>query len=562
MLLNLHVKNLALIDEIEVTFDNNLNILTGETGTGKSIIIDSISIALGGKMNKDIVRSGAEYGLVELLFSISNQITIARIKEMGYPVDDGEVLISRKIMNGKSVCRLNGESITATNLKILSEYLIDLHGQHEHQSLLNKSKHLEILDEFCGEALKDPIKELRSTYDTLNEYKKKLLDLDIDEEKRNREISFIEYEISEIEDAKLKKDEDIEITSRYKLMSNSKTITSAINNAYELTSDSGNSNLLGASNLIGKAIKFIKNVEAFDSKISELVEEIENVDTLLNDFNREVLDYVNDMTFDEEIFNEVEERFDIINNLKNKYGNSIEDIINYCILQKDRLEILLNSEEYLEEIKSTINTLENKVRKICESITKIRLSKSKIIAEQIKNALVELNFLDVQFEICMKPTDKPTRNGNDDVEFLISTNPGEEVKPLQRVASGGELSRIMLAIKSVLAENDNIETLIFDEIDVGISGRTAQKVSERLAVIAKNHQVICITHLPQIAAMADEHYLIEKITNKAKTYTNIKRLDDNSSIMELARLLGGVEITDTAIQNANEMKIMAQKKKV
>jgi DNA repair protein RecN (Recombination protein N) len=562
MLLNLHVKNLALIDEIEVTFDNNLNILTGETGTGKSIIIDSISIALGGKMNKDIVRSGAEYGLVELLFSISNQITIARIKEMGYPVDDGEVLISRKIMNGKSVCRLNGESITATNLKILSEYLIDLHGQHEHQSLLNKSKHLEILDEFCGEALKDPIKELRSTYDTLNEYKKKLLDLDIDEEKRNREISFIEYEISEIEDAKLKKDEDIEITSRYKLMSNSKTITSAINNAYDLTSDSGNSNLLGASNLIGKAIKFIKNVEAFDSKISELVEEIENVDTLLNDFNREVLDYVNDMTFDEEVFNEVEERFDIINNLKNKYGNSIEDIINYCILQKDRLEILLNSEEYLEEIKTTINTLENKVREICESITKIRLSKSKIIAEQIKNALVELNFLDVQFEICMKPTDKPTRNGNDDVEFLISTNPGEEVKPLQRVASGGELSRIMLAIKSVLAENDNIETLIFDEIDVGISGRTAQKVSERLAVIAKNHQVICITHLPQIAAMADEHYLIEKITNKAKTYTNIKRLDDNSSIMELARLLGGVEITDTAIQNANEMKIMAQKKKV
>ncbi len=555
MLQNLHVKNLALIDETEVEFGPGLNILSGETGAGKSIIIGSINLALGEKVQKEMLRDNGESALVELIFFVEDADTIEAIRALDIEMEDDTVILSRKITGGRAIGRINGEAVSASKMKAVASLLIDIHGQHEHQSLLSKKKHLEILDTFAKEALGDKKEKLAQCYQEYRKLKDELEHANLDGEERARELSFLEYEVKEIEEAQLTVGEDEELEAVFRKYSNGKKIMDAVGAANAATSEDDES----ASERIGRALRELASVSGYDERVKEMEEQLTEIDNLLSDFNHELASYLSDEEFDEETFYETEKRLDLINHLKSKYGNTIADIIKYGEEKAERITVLNDYDAYLAGLQKNVSEKEKQLEQLSKKVSDIRKKESKKLTESIKNALLDLNFLDVQFTMEFAETDY-TANGIDDAQFLISTNPGEPVKPFGKVASGGELSRIMLAIKTVMA-SDKIGTLIFDEIDSGISGRTAQMVSEKMNVLGRSHQIICITHLPQIAAMADSHFLIEKSVENQATVSKIHKLTDEESVEELARMLGGVEITDTVLENAREMKQMAYMKK-
>ncbi len=557
MLHNLYVKNLALIDEIEVQFGNGLNILTGETGAGKSIILGSINLALGGRYSSEILRNEETEGYVEATFFVENGTQVNQLKEKEIYAEDGVVTLSRKMIGKRSVSKINGETVSNTLLKEVAGILIDIHGQHEHQSLLYKKNHLNILDEFARDRIRSAKEKTEKSYQVYKKYKEELDHANLDEEAREKEIRFLEFEIQEIERANLKEQEDEWLEEQYRRMINGKKIVGNLEEAYGYTADSNQN----ASDLLSRAIYCLQEASRYDERAGELYNQLAEVDSLLNDLNRELSDYSKSFEFSDEEFYEVETRLNEINRLKSKYGNRVEEILAYCELQKEKLEKLQDYDTYIAEIKRRINETELQLKQASEELSELRKQDAKILETSIKDNLLDLNFLDVKFEIVFAKAEQYSANGIDDIEFMISMNPGEPIKSLGEVASGGELSRIMLAIKTVMAEKDQIETLIFDEIDVGISGRTAQKVSEKMAVIGKNRQVICITHLAQIAAMADCHYAIEKNVEAGKTVTTIKKLNHEQEINELARILGGAEITDKILQSAEEMKQLAKRAK-
>ena len=554
MLLNLHIKNMVLIDEIDINFSDNLNILTGETGAGKSIIIGSINIALGGKFSKELVRDESQYGLVELLFSIDNDNTIQMLKELEViPSEDGELLISRKIQNGKIINKINEETVTVTKLKEVAATLINVHGQHDNQTLLVKKNHIKILDKYGHNQLLELKLEVRNYYKEYVSIYTEIQENQINEEERNRQIDFIHYEIEEIEKANLKEGEDDNLQSQYKLMINSKTIVEHASEINKLTGDYAN----GAAELIGQACKHMNNISELDTNLKNLESMLNDVDGILNDFNVELSDYMLKMSFEPSEFEEVEQRLNLINNLKAKYGKQISDILQYKADKQIVLEKYCAYDEFMNGLKNKLDKCKKNLMISSQNLSKARKLLSKKLTNDIKAALIDLNFLDVQFDMIFEEATTFSAEGIDEPYFVISTNIGETVKPLSEVASGGELSRIMLAIKSTLADVDEIDTLIFDEIDAGISGRTAQMVSEKLALIGKSHQIICITHLPQIGAMADTHFEIKKYVEKDKTITTISELDEEASIDEISRLISGVEITDVVKASAREMKKMA-----
>ena len=556
MLQNLHVKNLALIKETEVEFKEGLNILSGETGAGKSIIIGSINLALGEKVQKEMLRDSAESALVELIFSVEDEATRNALGALEIEMEDDTVILSRKITGGRAIGRINGEAVSASKMREVAALLIDIHGQHEHQSLLLKRKHLEILDLFAREALSGYKEKLS---DCFREYRKLLEELeqsDSDTEERARELSFLEFEVNEIEEANLSVGEDEALEEQFRKYSNGKKILDAISAAYAATSEDDES----ASERVSRALRELGSVSQYDKRVEEIEQQLIEIDNLLSDFNREAAAYLSEEEFDDETYYEIEKRLDLINHLKSKYGNSIEDILKAYEDKCKRIAVLKDYDEYLNQLLNKINKKKKELREISDQVSEIRKDQSVKLTDAIKDALMDLNFLEVRFTMEFRDIDF-TENGTDEVEFMISTNPGEPLKPLGKVASGGELSRIMLAIKTVLAENDHIETLIIDEIDSGISGRTAQMVSEKMNELGRSHQIICITHLPQIAAMADEHFLIEKSVENETTVSRIHELSEEESVQELARMLGGVEITDTVLENAREMKKMAYMKK-
>lgn len=557
MLHNIYVKNLALIDEIEVELKKGLNILTGETGAGKSIILGSINLALGGRYSSDILRSEEEPGYVELTFFVEDDERKELLKAMDVFPEDGVVVLSRKMIGKRSVSKINGETVSITQLKEAAELLIDIHGQHEHQSLLYKKNHLCILDEYAKDTIKEIKSQVAEAYSVYRSYKEELGNANLDEKERNKEMSFLEFEINEIQRANLKDNEDEILEDTYRRMVNGKKITGNLEEAYDYTVR-GN---VSASDSLSRAIYCLQDAARYDERANELYEQLSEVDSLLNDFNRELSAYSESFEFSEEEFYEVEKRLNEINRLKSKYGNSIAEIFTYCEEKEETLRKLQDYDSYIEELQKNLAEAEVQLKDVSDVLSELRKTAAKELVSQIKADLLELNFLDVKFEMLFTDTEHYTSNGTDEAEFMISMNPGEPVRALGDVASGGELSRIMLAIKTVLADKDQIETLIFDEIDVGISGRTAQRVSEKMAYIAKNHQVICITHLAQIAAMADAHYLIEKTVTDGKTKTNISLLNAEQEIDELARILGGAEITETVKQSAAEMKELAKRTK-
>lgn len=557
MLQYLHVKNLALIDEIEVEFGRGLNILTGETGAGKSIILGSVNLALGGRYTKDILRQGTRYGLVELTFSVESERQIRRLKELDVYPEDGFVTLQRRLMEGRSVSKINGETVQMATLKAVSAILIDIHGQHEHQSLLYKKNHLAIVDAFAGEETK---KQKEKVAETWQQYKGKIRELSeagTNGSERAKELAFLKFEVDEIVRAELKEHEDEELESCYRRMCNGKKIAQSVAECYQYTGEDGES----ASEKLGRALRTLSEVVDADEQLSQLYTQLADVDNLLNDFNHELAEYQKNCEFSDEEFYETEKRLNEINHLKTKYGNSYEEIMAYCKKQEERIGILENYDSYMQELEKSCEQLSQKYLELAGKLSALRQKKAKMLEKKIQKGLEDLNFEQVQFEIHFAEKKEYAKDGIDDVEFRISLNQGQPVKPLTEVASGGELSRIMLAIKAVMADKDEIETLIFDEIDVGISGRTAQKVSEKMALIGKEHQVICITHLAQIAAMADRHFLIEKKTEDAVTRTQIYPLNEENSVEELARILGGARITDTVMQSAREMKNLASQMK-
>lgn len=558
MLQNLHVKNLALIDECEVEFSEGLNILSGETGAGKSIIIGSINLALGEKVPKEMLRDNAESAFVELIFSVDDEKTKEQLMALDVELEDDMVILSRKITDKRAIGRINGETVSVSRMKEVASYLIDIHGQHEHQSLLSKKKHLEILDEFAKDALSDKKEQMAQLYREYSKIKEEYENSNIDSEQRNRELSFLEYEIKEIEDANLTPGEDEQLETDFKKLSNGQKIMDALNSAYQATG----AQMENAADLVGRALRDVSSVSGYDSQIETIERQLADVENLLSDFNHEISAYISEAEFDEETFYSVQNRLDEINHLKSKYGNSVEEILGELQKRKERMAKLADYDSYLQNLKKQLDNKKIKLDIISKEVSGIRKEYAKCFTDRVVAALKDLNFLDVKFDMVFETLEDYSANGIDLPEFLISTNPGEPLKPLGKVASGGELSRIMLGIKTIMADNDHIGTLIFDEIDSGISGRTAQMVSEKMNELAKGHQIICITHLPQIAAMADAHFLIEKSVENESTVSRIKALDKDESVAELARMLGGVEITDTVMQSAKEMKELATGKKI
>ena len=561
MLLNLHVKNLAIIDEIEVEFSEGLNVLTGETGAGKSIIIGSINIALGGKVSKDIIRTGTEFALVELTFLAEDSEQINSLEKLGITLEEDVVVISRKITKCRTINRVNGETVSVSMLKSIADILIDIHGQNEQQSLLYKNKHMEIVDRYAAEKMCGRDMEFSEMYRQYKDMLVKYSEKEMSEEERLREVSFIRYELEQIEQAHLVKGEEEKLQERYRYLSNANEIKSGINEVYSLVEDSyGDSQ--SVSQMLGRSSHILAKISGYDERLKELARQIADIDELIMDFNRDLQEYASDMDENGEEFAEVETRLDLVRTIKSKYGATTELVENYAKDLENKLEKYEAYEEYRANLEKKIEIYKIKLEKLGESISKIRKKCSAELEKRITDALIDVNFLQVKFEIAVRELDEFNSKGKDEVEFMISTNPGEDLKPIGQAASGGELSRIMLAIKAVLAEHDSIGTLIFDEIDVGISGRTAQKVAEKMAFIGHSHQVICISHLAQIAAMADHNYLIEKNNLLNKTSTVIRQLEGDEIVEEIARILGGAKITDAVLESAREMKQLADIEKI
>ncbi len=551
MLENLHVKNLALIDEIEVDFRPGLNILTGETGAGKSILLGSVNLALGGRYNADMLRTGAKFGLVELIFSIDNPLLEAQLAELDIFPEVGRIVLSRKLMAGRSQSKINGETVSMGTLKDVASMLIDIHGQHEHQSLLHKKNHLAFLDLYAKEKVEELKKKTARAFHTYHACKKKLDESGMDERERQKEISLAEFEVDEIEKAGLTEGEDEELERLYRRMSEGKKAAEEISEAYHYTgeNDSGS-----ASEFLSRAIRALSDVESVDEQGAALYQQLVEIDGLLNDFNRELSEYAKSLEFSEEEFYETETRLNEVNHLKTKYGNTIKEVLEYCEERRQRLRELEDYEQYMTELEENLKKSKESYEKHAKALSAARKKAAASFVKEIKKGLLDLNFLDVQFEMRFSELESYTLGGIDEAEFYLSTNPGEAVRPMGNVASGGELSRIMLAIKTVLADREDTPTLIFDEIDTGISGITAGKVAEKMHIIAESRQVLCITHLAQIAAQADAHYLIQKQAKKDKAQTEIFCLEEEASIRELARLLGGAKVTANIIESAREMK--------
>lgn len=557
MLISLHVKNLALIEETEVFFDSGLNILTGETGAGKSIILGSVNLALGAKADKDLIRTGADSALVELIFC-ADERQRRLLLDQELPVEeDGTVILQRRILPGRSVCKVNGETVSARQLKDLASVLIDIYGQNEHQTLLHKKKHLEILDAFGKENVGSIKERVREEYKRYQTYLKKEKELYADADAKEKELALAAFEWKEIEEAALVPGEDEKLETDFRRMSNAGKIAENLSAVYGLLSGEGGS----AGETVGRALRELSGLTGLDEKLEDFFDQLTETEGLLSDLSRSVSEYLSQLEFDGAAFTAVESRLNLINRLKEKYGRTIEDILIYRDSQQEKLDLLNHLDEAREENSRKLKEQTERLEEAGERLHLARKKAAAVLEKKLTGALLDLNFLDVRFQVAFSRRETFSQEGTDEVEFMISTNPGEPVKPLGTVASGGELSRIMLAFKTVSADTDDIETLIFDEIDTGISGKTAWKVAEKMGRLGKAHQIICITHLPQIAAMADSHFVIEKTADSRTTTTGIRRVTEEELLQELARMLGGESVTDAVLANARELKELAAKTK-
>ena len=541
MLIELHIKNLALIKKADIYFKEGLSVLSGETGAGKSILIDSINLALGAKASKDIIRIGENEGIVELIFTLDEKRK-EKLRTLDISFEDDLLIITRKISSTRSVCRINDETVTLAKLREVTDTLIDIHGQHEHQSLLSAGNNLALLDSFCSEKLTEIKKNLSKNYGELKKINHRIQE-GIDERLRKREIDILDFEISEIKKADIKPNEEEELEQVFKKGKSISKINDVLSDLLEELENED----------IGSNIKSVSEIAVLDNSLDIVLSNLNTIEDLIAETMHYISRYLDNLEYDEEEHDRVIERLDTIRHIKSKYSSDYNKIKELLKEKEKRLEFLKDFDDEVLVLKENAIKLEECIIKDCTKISEIRKDVAVTLAKRIKEELEDLNFLGVEFEIKFTKREKISRDGFDAVEFLISTNPGQPLKPLQMVASGGELSRIMLALKTVFANNDDIQTLIFDEIDTGISGNTAVKVGEKLSHISRSHQVLCISHLPQIAVMADQNLFISKSTDGKSTQTNIDLLDKDGKIKEIARLIGGNNLTEVVLKTAREM---------
>lgn len=552
MLDRLLVKDLALIEKSVVEFSGGLNVLTGETGAGKSILLGSIQLALGQKANKDLIRHGKEQAIVELDFSLTAE-EVRRIQalEEDLELEEERLLIRRKISEKKSDIRVNDLGLTLAKLREITGGLLDLHGQHEHQSLLREGSHLEIIDGFRKKQGGKLLEEVADAYHLLQEKKRALQKFSLQESERTRELDFLDFEIQELADAHLSEGEEAELTKEYSLYENMDRLKSLLLSAKESLEEMD----------FHRPIQAVEEAKDFDESLKGLSDSLYDLEAVGEDCLRSLDHYLDHAEVDEEKLFTLGERLEQIRRVMMKHGGTEAKALAALAKKEERRTFLLDYEKDEEKAKKAIVAQEKLLREKALLLSKERQEDAKVLAKQIQGEMQEMGFLDTKFEFHFQEKKEPTEKGLDEVEAYVSLNPGEPLRPLREVGSGGELSRIMLSIKTVLADTDGVSTLIFDEIDTGISGRTAEKVGEKLQKIAKNHQVILITHLPQIAAKADHHFLIEKTVEDGATHTRIHPLEEKESIEELARLLGGDEISEASLENARELKAKSKVKK-
>lgn len=556
MLRKLHIKNFAIIDNLTIDFDNGFNVLTGETGSGKSIIIEALGVVLGGRSNKEMIKTGSDSAYVEALFYVDSYIK-NKLDEFGIEYDE-LLVISREIYAGQpSIARVNNKTVTNNVLNAITSNLIDIFGQHEHQSLLDEKNHIHILDSFLFYESKSLLLEINQLYDEYLAIREKKKDMEIDSIQRERELDLIKYQIDEINSASLTA-EDENIEYEYKKINNLEEIFKYGNKALDYIK--GDYLEQNALDMIDKSLSQLKDLLKLDDAFQIYYDELQNYRFEISELSIKINSYLSSLYYDEERLLFLRERLDTINSLKKKYGNSINEILSYKNNLEEKYELLTNLENELKILDEKLNNLEKNIINKSNKLTKYRQNVAKELEENIKKQLLFLNMENVNFVVNFNKRQTISRNGIDEIEFLISTNLGEKLKPLSKIISGGEMSRIMLALKAIFADRDNIPSLVFDEIDTGISGRTAQLVGEKIKEISKTHQVIAISHLPQIVALADSHFSIYKSSEDNITITRVSKLSFEERIRELARMLGGVSITDTTLKHAKEMLEMTNTK--
>ncbi len=555
MINELLIKNIAVIEQLNVSFKSGMSVLTGETGAGKSIIIDSINMILGNKADKTLVRYGEKKAVVQAVVSV-NDDALSILHSNGIDCEDNELIITREISaEGKSSCRLNGFAVPLSFLKEISSMLVNIHGQHDNQALLAPNKHIIFLDAFAEN--EDMIIEYKNIYGKLKEKEKQLDSLSFDEDERLRTIDLLKYQTDEIFSADLKMGEEEELKEEKEKILNAENINQSVTEAYECLYAGENTNAYDA---LSRAVSALSRIQGIDNEIDKIYNSLNDAMYSIEDNAHEIKEFAEGIEYNEETLNEIEERLDIYRKLKRKYGNSVSEILSFAEDANIKLQNIQNADENIIKLKKEVEELVSELNVISKKLTQSRIKAGELLEKRVESALSELNMQKAKFKVNITEKTKRGTDGVDDVEFLIATNAGEPLKPLVKIASGGELSRVMLAIKSILAECDDVGTLIFDEIDTGVSGSAAQKISDKLAYISKTKQVICISHLPQIAAAADNHYFIEKYESEDKAYTSVRLLDTDDRITELARITGG-DITQISKQHARELLERAVQRK-
>ena len=558
MLVVLNIKNFALIQELSVEFGAGFNILSGETGAGKSILIDTIDYVLGGKFSKDLIRYGEDKTYVEAIFDIENDEIYTLLNDLNIEADELLVVSRETTISGKSIIKVNGKTIVLSQLKKIREKLLDIHGQHQNQSLLSKGTHILYLDEYNSENISPLLEQFEIFKNRYSEIEDKINELKGNED-REKLLDYIKFQIEDIEKAKLKPGEEEDLREQYNILANAEKISSSLINSYNYLNNNpqGNSVL----ELLSKVISEFSHSEMHLEKIKDKRVQVEEAYYLLEESTRDIRDIANEIYYDENELAAINERIYEISLYKKKYGDSIDEILKFLEKLKNQYDEFINSEEIILNLKKELSVIEKDMSEIGVKLHEFRCMSAKDLEVRIKEELSYVGLEKAIIKIDVNLSEIANNRGYDDVQFLISANPGEPLKPLEKVLSGGELSRIMLALKCVFVDKDKIPTLIFDEIDTGISGAIGKRVGEKMYQVSVKHQVLCITHLPQIAALSDNHYFVSKKVENGKTFTQIRMLNEEDKVCEIAKMIGGDNLSDVAIDNSREMVKLADIKK-
>lgn len=553
MLLELNIQNIALIERLRIEFDRGLNVLTGETGAGKSIVVDCVNLALGGRADRELIRTGEEKACVRALFDISENADAAEyLSSLGIDTDEGLAEVSREMSrSGKNVCRVNGAMMTLSNLKAFTSLLVDIHGQHEHQQLMDSEKHLSFLDGYAGDELVPFKEEMKRAYDVCSATSRELNRLNMDEAERARRIDNLTYQHREISGAKLKADEEETLLSKNRIYENAEKLSGHLRTAYERVYAGGKS--ISAQESLKRAMDAMNAISDIDEKYKNLHARLEEAYYVVSDIGYELQDASDEMEFDPAEAEKVADRLDLIGRLKRKYGPELKDVIEFGKKAGEELKTLSASSDIRQELEDRLKEQKKALKSAAEALSAVRKERAAQLSGAVVEQLKDLGMGRTRFEAKFETLDKPQANGQDSMEFMISPNPGEPLRPLAAIASGGEISRIMLALKAITAETEGVDTMIFDEIDTGISGRMAQTVGEKMCMLGKMRQVICVTHLAQIAALSDHQYLVEKTVEGEKTGSTVKKLTEEGRIDEIARMVGGADEGESGRMHAKNM---------